>query len=245
MSTARLRTFDAFVKKVVAAQLPATLPRPDLKKIERDYQVEDDSLVAWKPKVGGLVGVGREYRLTATEAKLLDRLGLMRGALGLKTFSDIKDKAFEASERLYPAPSRVPHYVPPRRANEWLNNDGQRDAFRHAYWNALLTREFGEKWATQFATAHEGLPGNPSVREAMDLYNNEVGRRLALSAPSVSEEKSAELVAEAVRNGMMVVIDRKGGLQWSDRVKLWEHGLTNGISRVGGKPRPDGNASVR
>ncbi|HYO53512.1 DUF6973 domain-containing protein [Archangium sp.] len=70
---------------------------------------------------------------------MLDGLSVSRGLLGLKAFSDIKDKAFDMSERLYPIPSNIPGHVPADRQREWLGNDGHRDAFRHAYWNALMT----------------------------------------------------------------------------------------------------------
>lgn len=227
----------------------AAPPRPDLKQILRDYQVEDESMVQWKPK-GGLVvfGVGRAYHITGTEAKLLDKLGRQLGFLGQKRFSDIMDKALEICEKRYPfftARMNIPNYVPHGREKEWINNDGHRDAFRHAYWNALLTKEFGVEWTQQFTTAHEGRPDNPADREAMDLYNNEVGRQIALVNLRASDERLADLVEQAVNHGNMVVIDQKGGLQWSDRVKLWEHGLTDGVRAQGVKPRPNGNASVR
>jgi len=240
--------FEPPVKAPVAVKAPtapAAPPRPDLKQIQRDYQTADDRVVAWRPAGGlGWPGVGKEYSVTATEGKLLDKLGHQRGFWGQKQFSDIKDRALETSERMFPAPSTVPGYVPADRKREWIGNDGQRDAFRHACWNALLTREFGADWTRQFTTAHEGLPGNPADREAMDLYNNEVGRQIALASPDASPEKLAELVAQAVKDGKMVVIDPKGGLNWSDKVPLWQHGLTDGVAAGGGQPVPDGNASV-
>ena len=41
---------------------------------------------------------------------------------------------------------------------------------------------FGEEFTRRFTTAHEATPDNPSAREAMDLHNNEVGRRIAAEA---------------------------------------------------------------
>ena len=53
--------------------------------------------------------------------------------------------------------------------------DGKADAFRHAYWNALDSAEFGPNITKIFTTAHEafscGLP------KTMDLYNNQKGRQ--------------------------------------------------------------------
>lgn len=68
-------------------------------------------------------------------------------------------------------------------------NDGPGDAFRHAYWNALLARRTSLDWAQRFTTAHESEPytgchpaTTPDQREhaakarAMDLNNNAIGR---------------------------------------------------------------------
>lgn len=57
------------------------------------------------------------------------------------------------------------------------------DAFRHSYWNWLMSNCCGVEWATAFATAHESnIPNNDDKR--MDLNNNMVGRRLFSSAPT-------------------------------------------------------------
>jgi hypothetical protein len=230
-----------------AAPAPTpTAARPDLGQIQRDYQVQDDQTTKWSPKAGGLIPIPftGEFTITKTEAKMLDGLSVSRGLVGLNTFNNIKDQAFEVSDRLYPNPGSTPGHVPADRQREWLGNDGHRDAFRHAYWNALMTKEFGADWTKQFATAHEGLPGNPATREAMDLYNNEVGRQIAIANPNASAEELATLVQQAVTDGKMVVLDQGGQLQWSDRVAYGQHGLTDKKPGVGGQPLPDGNASA-
>ncbi len=51
------------------------------------------------------------------------------------------------------------------------------DAFRHAYWNILMSKYVSISWAQQMATAHESESPN-TVDKAMDLDNNAVGRRL-------------------------------------------------------------------
>lgn len=234
------------VKGASGATPAPAASRPDLGRIQRDYQVQDDQTTKWSPKAGGLIPIPftGEYTLTRTEAKMLDGLSVSRGLVGLNTFNNIKDQAFDVSERLYPNPSSIPPQAAGRE-REWLGNDGHRDAFRHAYWNALMTREFGAEWTQQFATAHEGLPGNPATREAMDLYNNEVGRQIALANPNASPEELATLVQQAVTDGRMVVLNPSGQLEWSDRVPYGQHGLTDGTPGAGGQPLPDGNASAR
>jgi hypothetical protein len=123
-------------------------------------------------------------------------------------------------------------------------NDGHRDAFRHAYWTARLTQAFGENWAEQYTNAHEMLPGNPRDREAMDLYNNGVGRRIARANPKATPEELAALVKQACDDGMLVVVNKNNELDWSDHVPMWGHGLANeGITLDGKIPQPD--ADVR
>lgn len=51
------------------------------------------------------------------------------------------------------------------------------DAFRHAYWNALMARDVGYSWAQRWGNAHEyGEQNNDGLDKTMDLYNNRVGR---------------------------------------------------------------------
>lgn len=52
--------------------------------------------------------------------------------------------------------------------------NGKADAFRHAYWNALGTAEFGSYIMKLFADAHEH--GQSGLDVDMDLYNNHIGR---------------------------------------------------------------------
>lgn len=59
------------------------------------------------------------------------------------------------------------------------------DAFRHAYWNWLMSDCCTVQWATAFATAHESeTPNNDDKR--MDLNNNIIGRRIYSAAPTAS-----------------------------------------------------------
>lgn len=220
--------------------------RPELSKILSDYQVQSDKMTDWRPSGFGVIPIPftKKYKITETEAKLLDRLSRDRGLVGLDTFNDIRNQVFQVAEKHFPN-SAIPAYVPDGRKREWLGNDGHRDAFRHAYWNALLTKEFGAEWTTQFTTAHEGLDSNPAVREAMDLYNNEVGRQIAISNPNATEEQLANLVKQAVDNGEMVVVDQSGNLAWSNQVPLGSHGLVDNTPGKGGKPLPVGDASAR
>jgi hypothetical protein len=223
-----------------------TLARLTPDEIFEQYQVNEDKVEEWSPKAGGLVPVpfAPSRMLTVTEGKLLDELSWGRGLVGLSTFKDIASNAFARSEAEFPAPSPVPSWVPTDRQDEWIGNDGHRDAFRHCFWNARLTKEFGFEWTKQFATAHEALPGNTASREAMDLYNNEVGRKIATDNPKASVDELAKLVRKAADEGKLILVDRAGKLAWSNTVTLWDHGLAPTGSRAGKIAVPAGDAST-
>ncbi|MFD7841512.1 DUF6973 domain-containing protein [Nocardia sp. NPDC059764] len=98
--------------------------------------------------------------------------------------------------------------------------DGKGDAARHIYWNARMTQEFGTDWTERYTTAHEKTGGNVAAREAMDLYNNSIGR-------DIGQDKNADdstiraRVQDAIDNGKAVVIVGTGSegktpqLAWS------------------------------
>lgn len=200
---------------------------------------------AWSPRGLGLLPLpfSPTRTLTTTEGNILDRLSVNKGLIGLYRFKAISDEAFAVASAYYPSPARDPKSNPPDES--YLQNDGHRDAFRHAYWNILLTREFGEEWTRQYTTAHEALPGNFAVREAMDLFNNEVGRQIATANPGVSKEKLGVLLRNMIDNGSLIVVDKNGNIEWSNNVPLWKHGVASNVSRVGIRPVPEGNVSAK
>lgn len=67
-------------------------------------------------------------------------------------------------------------------------NNGIGDAFRHCYWNALMTISVGRDAAKKIADLHEdhNTAGSAAARE-MDLKNNEIGREVG-SQSKTSEE---------------------------------------------------------
>lgn len=98
--------------------------------------------------------------------------------------------------------------------------DGTADAFRHAYWNALMAERFGQKWADDFATAHEGAPKSLPQASAMDLHNNEIGRQVARDNPGVHPLALQRLIDEKLRDGSLMVYDKNGNLVPSNQVPL-------------------------
>ncbi|WP_420179174.1 WXG100 family type VII secretion target [Paenarthrobacter sp. TA1.8] len=174
---------DATTK--TAAATDPTQPTPE--EILDQYQVSDAETTNWPGDWDPLRFVVDQKVVTEKEAELLNGLGPFE----LNAFKGIHDDAFSVADERFPSEDR---------------NDDQNDAFRHAYWNALMVKEYGADWAEDYATAHEQLPGNPAPREAMDLYNNEVGRNVAIANPDASAEELADLIEDAVNNGDTVVV---------------------------------------
>ncbi|MEH6415964.1 DUF6973 domain-containing protein [Pseudomonas sp. CGJS7] len=200
--------------------------RPDLATLRTTYQVADDKMIDYRPRAFGAIDIPftDSVKITQTEGALLDKLTQDRGLVGLRDFDGIRKRAFSEGVERFPD-NPVPGNIPADRQREWQGNDGHRDAFRHAYWNALMAQKYGSQWAGAFATAHEGVPGNTANREAMDLYNNQIGRSIGAANPNASAEQLADLVEQSLNQGKLVVIDRNGQLEWSDRVSKGAHGL--------------------
>ena len=55
-------------------------------------------------------------------------------------------------------------------------HNGRGDAFRHCYWNGLMTVSIGVSSAERIAGNHEAVSSNPQSEKTMDLYNNSRGR---------------------------------------------------------------------
>jgi hypothetical protein len=99
-----------------------------------------------------------EERLTTAEMKLIAAYPLRAPRL-----LRIKDDAESSASKAYQRDARVPQ-----------------DAYRHVLWSYLLTRAYGESFATRVTDAHEqGDTGNTPGEREMDYHNNGVGRRLA------------------------------------------------------------------
>ncbi|MBL8951893.1 MAG: hypothetical protein JNK82_14010 [Myxococcaceae bacterium] len=178
-------------------------PAPSRKKTSdellREYTVAPTEMTKW-PKVFGIPVPGAR-EVTEGEAAMLDDLGLLR-AQGVR---DIAGTAEETANARFPA--------------QGVSN-GHADAFRHAYANALLTQERGEEWTAAFTTAHEQNPDSSPLSVAMDLHNNEVGRRIARENPDASPEEMADLIQKAVENGEMVVIGQDLKLHYSNEIPV-------------------------
>ncbi|WP_067534762.1 DUF6973 domain-containing protein [Nocardia crassostreae] len=91
-----------------------------------------ETILVWNPDF-------KPEQMTVPEAAVLTALFNTQGPFALQDFYNIKNQAVSTAEELYPNSI----------------NDGQGDAFRHTYWNALMTDRFGEDFANAYATSHE------------------------------------------------------------------------------------------
>ncbi|MEU0502829.1 hypothetical protein [Nocardia sp. NPDC005998] len=150
--------------------------------------------------------------MTPEEVALLElQLTKPDGINRVTDFFDFKSQAEEAAKKAYDN-------------NAAALNDGHGDAFRHMYWNALMTQRYGEDWTQSFGTAHEGIGGNAPAREAMDLYNNSLGRQISVEHPGASTEELQRLVQQQIDAGDAIVINQQQQIEWSNRVKVGETG---------------------
>ena len=118
----------------------------------------------------------------------------------LKKYKEISEEALRLAGELFPADSLY---------------QGEGDAFRHAYWNARMAQEFGER-GYRLTYAHEGLKigeipedkykGNELKDVKMDVHNNKIGQQIGAKYPYASEKMTAKYVLEALINGELNVI---------------------------------------
>jgi hypothetical protein len=123
----------------------------------------------------------------------------------------IMDQAFKKTNELFPGQG---------------HND-QADAFRHAYWNGLLTREFGADFAEAFTTAHKTsyFASDTPEEVFMDMHNNEIGRDIAVSNPGLSKDQLAQDVLGALYGGQLYVWDGND-IYYSNQCPACSHGGT-------------------
>lgn len=98
-------------------------------------------------------------------------------------------------------------------------NGGQVDAFRHAYWIALLTQKIGIKKALSLGRAHE--KGNyqqfkknkkedgsvPDFKASeMDLFNNSIGSKIGKNNINADTNQLKLLIINEIKQGNMLIL---------------------------------------
>ncbi|MCX6232254.1 MAG: hypothetical protein NTZ33_12005 [Bacteroidetes bacterium] len=100
-------------------------------------------------------------------------------------------------------------------------NGGQVDAFRHAYWMAMLSQKISWRKAYSLGKAHE--KGNyldykkhrleegtlpDKISSDMDLWNNDIGIQIGTSNKNISEDSLKVLVIKNILEGKMKMIKK-------------------------------------
>jgi len=76
------------------------------------------------------------------------------------------------------------------------------DAIRHALWSYRMAKWIGGDAAKAYADAHERSQPNADNERLMDLYNNRIGRMLALD-PGNANRDAIEVIVEAYKKGLL------------------------------------------
>lgn len=82
---------------------------------------------------------------------------------------------------------------------------GAGDAFRHCYWNALMTISLGSGTAAEFATRHEEV--DSGVSKEMDLRNNRIGRQIGSGSGGNKTSARNTCESRARSNGLWTVVN--------------------------------------
>lgn len=78
------------------------------------------------------------------------------------------------------------------------------DAFRHAYWNALMVKNIDFSFAKRWATAHEtGASDQATIEYSMDMFNNSKGREVYGSSGSTTDSGLRNTTRAWVKSGKM------------------------------------------
>jgi len=110
----------------------------------------------------------------------------------IPNFFTATNLAKEKSKEYYPTDS------------QW---QGAPDAYRHVAWQAMLAKKYGPTLANLAGQWHElpltalvgaGAPNQTDLEKEQDLFNNEIGRKIAERATSVDE--ILQMAKEAVDN---------------------------------------------
>lgn len=155
-----------------------------------------------------------------------ERLFVLRYVCKIEQIEYLSNKALEVASKMANDPDL-----------DGDSNGGQVDAFRHAFWMAIITKAFSSKIANNLGVTHEKAnrimylrgkleDGALADRMAceMDLKNNEIGIRIASKNPNISENELIDLIKDMITNGQLWIIKKnKDGkyLDWYNNILVF------------------------
>ena len=109
-------------------------------------------------------------------------------------------------------------------------NGGQLDAFKHAYWMAMLAQNFKWRKAKSLGLAHEKtnyrsfvkasnkglMDGHDQVSADMDLWNNEKGIAIGMACKCCEQNILQQAVLDSILTGGMRIIKMNLGREFLD-----------------------------
>ncbi len=163
----------------------------EMKVTKTDVQLSDSGKAPNSAATGEITNPADVRNETKTWSKLHDaeKSFVISHPLAALDFRKAADQALTEAQRRFPDPKSL-----------W---NGPGDAFRHAYWNALMVQAQGHDLAKQFADAHENFPGNDPREKAMDLFNNAVGRGIGGISDKFPGVPLPDLIDRALRQGQL------------------------------------------
>jgi hypothetical protein len=84
--------------------------------------------------------------------------------------------------------------------------NGRGDAFRHAFWSALLVKDSNVNKALEYLNAHEENSSQPIDEKLMDQHNNAAGIRIATENPTASVADLVSKIMAALDDGELTWI---------------------------------------
>lgn len=206
----------------VKTELAAKPSDPELVKILEEYQTDvsggEPQLwpTGWQLEALQRIKPGLEPKMLTTE-----EIAVMSLLLAKKDYAGVVDQFGMADQAMEAAINTYPQSV----------DDGHGDAFRHAYWNALMAQRFGPEWTEMYGTAHEKSGGNPPNREAMDLFNNQLGREIGAANPDASPEELQQLIKNKIETGEALVLAPPSGDPEGTPVITWSNKAAEGDTK--------------
>jgi len=89
----------------------------------------------------------------------------------------------------------------------FVRNLYNKDAFRHLYWSALMTKFVSEKYAIAIGNAHEESDTNNNpLDRSMDEWNNAIGRKIGKENSTTSLAAIKNLVMNAINTGEAIIL---------------------------------------
>ena len=89
--------------------------------------------------------------------------------------------------------------------NEAEVHQGRTDAFRHAYWSAILAKKIGPDKAEAVTSLHEKMHKNSELENYMDIHNNSVGIDIIRKNPKISKKRLIEMIIDKIEKSSDII----------------------------------------